>query len=72
MSARCSFNGHGLPPSKGRPREGPIKGSGKRGQGQTSDFEAAKLTATKLGMLYWGVDLALTYTFPKVDYNPLP
>ena len=39
---------------------------------RTSNFEAAKLTATKLGMMYWGVDLALTYTFPKVDYNPLP
>lgn len=39
---------------------------------RTSNFGPAKWTATKLGMLYWGVDLAQNYTFPKVDYNPLP
>ena len=39
---------------------------------RTTYFSEAKLIASKLGMLYWGFDLAQTYTFPKVDYNPLP
>lgn len=30
----ASSNGNGSPPSSGRPREGSVKGAGKRGQGQ--------------------------------------